>query len=87
MLQLVTKWIGSVLNSMLLGFGSFYEGLTIIGDSAFEGCSSLESIVLPSNVKLIGDNVFKDCAKLVNIELPEGLAVMGSYAFKGCSSL
>ena len=36
--------------------------------SAFENCTSLESIVIPAAVKKIGDNAFRNCSKLKNIQ-------------------
>lgn len=82
---MVAKRIGSVLNSMV-GLG-FYEGLTMIGYSAFEGCSALKSIVIPSTVKMIELRAFKDCTALANAELSDGLTTIGISSFKGCSSL
>ncbi len=41
-----------------------------IGDTAFEGATSLESIVIPDSVQYIGYGAFKDCTKLASITLP-----------------
>lgn len=38
--------------------------LEIIGESAFEGCINLETIVIPKSVTKIGKNAFKNCDKL-----------------------
>lgn len=43
------------------------EGVTYIGDHAFSGCTSLESITLPDSLTHIGDNVFDGCAHLEKI--------------------
>ncbi len=44
--------------------GTFYDQ---IGDSAFEGCSNLTSVIIPSNVSVFGDDVFKDCIRLYEV--------------------
>ena len=40
------------------------EGITSIGNSAFSGCSSLESITIPEEITSIGDFAFEGCSKL-----------------------
>lgn len=42
--------------------------VTSIGESAFEGCSSLESITIPASVKSIGMHAFKGCSSLTGIK-------------------
>ena len=41
--------------------------VTSIGESAFEGCSSLESITIPASVMSIGVHAFKGCSSLTDI--------------------
>ena len=57
-----------------------------IGDSAFYGCSSLTTIVLPKNLKNIGSQAFAYCSELLDVycyaeEVPstESNAFDGSY--------
>ena len=57
------------------------EGMTCIGGYAFVGCTSLESVKIPTTIKKWGQHSFSECSKLKNITLPEGLTVMGGYAF------
>ena len=40
------------------------------GEDAFGGCSSLQSITIPSSVESIGRRAFNGCSNLVKIELP-----------------
>lgn len=58
-----------------------------IGAFAFEGCTSLKSVVIPSATKEIGAAAFKGCSNLEQIELPKGLETIDDSAFFGCSSL
>ena len=63
------------------------SGVTTIGDSAFEDCSSLSSITIPAGVTAIGDSAFDGCRSLTSITIPESVTTIGEYAFDGCSSL
>ena len=42
-------------------------GLTLVGDYAFAGCSSLTSVMIPENVTSIGECAFEDCSALSNV--------------------
>ena len=58
-----------------------------IGDLAFEGCSGLTSLTLPSGLTEIGSSTFRGCSGLTSIPLPSGLTEIDSYTFCGCSGL
>ena len=59
----------------------------VIGDLAFEGCSGLTSLKLPSDIRLIGRNAFEGCSGLTSITLPSGVTEIQHSAFYGCSGL
>jgi hypothetical protein len=63
------------------------EGVTSIGDYAFEGCSSLTSIAIPEGVTSIGNYAFFNCSSLTSIDIPESVTSIGDSAFFHCSSL
>lgn len=58
-----------------------------IGDSCFNGCSSLTVIFLPESLKRIGNFAFAGCVKLAKIEIPKSLEEIGEYAFMYCYSI
>jgi hypothetical protein len=58
-----------------------------IGNYAFRGCGSLESITLPGTVGTIGTNAFQNCISLGSIVLPSSLGVINADTFNGCTSL
>ena len=57
--------------------------LESLGKSAFEGCSSLESINLGSTLKKITEKVFKACSSLNTAVFPSTVKIE-SEAFAGC---
>ena len=62
------------------------DGVTWIGDSAFEGCTSLASITIPDSVTWIRDSAFNGCASLTSITIPNSVTRI-DYIFSGCTSL
>ena len=65
----------------------YFTGLTSIGNSAFDGCSGLTSVTLPSSVTSIGSGAFSGCSSLTSVTLPSSVKYIGVHAFYGCSNL
>jgi hypothetical protein len=60
---------------------------TSIGESAFQGCYNLTSIVMPNSVTSIGNYTFMDCSSFTSVNIPSGVTSIGEEAFSSCSSL
>jgi hypothetical protein len=63
------------------------DGIQIIENEAFYGCSGMISVILPSTIEEIGEKAFYLCIDLVTINLNEGLTTLGDSAFAYCSRL
>ena len=63
------------------------DGVTIVGDSAFERNASMTSVVLPDSVVTIGANAFQSCTGLTKAELSSKLEKIANYAFDNCKAL
>ena len=63
------------------------ERVTKIGASAFEGCTSIASVVIPDSVTMIGKYAFYQCSDLVSVTIPEGVKTLEWGAFDECISL
>jgi len=74
----------TTLTTVSFGAGSV---LGTIGISAFYGCSSLSSIILPNNVTSINNSTFSNCTSLSSITLSANLTTIGTACFSGCSAL
>ena len=66
-----------------------FEGMkdNCLPDAAFECCSCLTSLSLPTSVTSIGSAAFEYCGSLTSLSLPSGVTSIGKRAFYGCSGL
>lgn len=63
------------------------NGVTSIGNYAFEDCSALKMLDIPQSVTEIGSKAFRGCSALTSLALPETVNRIGNTAFQGCSNL
>lgn len=61
--------------------------VTVIGDTAFQNCESLISILIPDGVTDIGSRSFENCVNLANITIPVSVCNFDYFVFNGCVSL
>ena len=57
------------------------QGATKIGKNAFEDCTQLTSVVIPSGVTFIDMYGFAGCSNLSSVILPDTLTRMSSFSF------
>lgn len=63
------------------------DGVTSIGEYAFDECFSLRKITIPESVISIGWGAFRSCMSLESVTLPTGITNIGRMAFYECTSL
>ena len=63
------------------------EGVTSIGNVAFQNCTGLTSIEIPNSVTSIGESAFYDCKCLTSVTIGNGVTSIGEYTFYGCTGL
>lgn len=63
------------------------NSLRIIQESAFNGCSQLESITLGDQLTKIGKYAFNRCSSLKEVIIPEGVTQVEYGAFSDCYQL
>lgn len=63
------------------------EGVTSIGDRAFQGCSNLSNIQFPNSLTLINGDAFLNCTSLTSVTIPDGVKRIHNSAFEGCKRL
>jgi len=82
----ITGYIGS---DTTVEIPATIEGdpVKIIGDSAFESCTSLTSVTIPDSVTAIGEGAFYSCTSLTSVIIPDSVTIIGHFAFDNCTSL
>ena len=75
--------IAGCQNSIIPEDGS----VTVIGNGAFDHCSTLVSIEIPSTIVRIGRLAFQWCTALTDIKIPSSVTRIEAHSFNGCSEL
>ena len=63
------------------------DGVTSIGDRAFDGCTKLTRVVIPDSVTSIGYGSFRGCYSLPSVAIPDSVTSIGDSAFAYCKVL
>ena len=85
----VSYMLASAKNKSSVTVPDTYKDLpvTAISNSAFEDCTSLKSVTLPSSLKTIDARAFAGCTALTSVTIPDSVYEIGGAAFSGCTAL
>lgn len=61
--------------------------VTAIRRQAFEGCTSITSVMMPGSIRSIGSDAFRGCINLTSVTIPDGVTSIGDYAFAYADNL
>lgn len=82
----IIKYIGTDSDVTI---SSSYDGYDVsrIGASAFEGCTTVEEIIMWPDVIVIGEAAFRGCTELEEFSIPSSVTVINDAVFENCTSL
>ena len=63
------------------------EGVTSIGNYAFNRCGNLKSVKIANTVRSIGEIAFESCSQLTSVIIPKGVTSIEYRTFNRCESL
>lgn len=66
---------------------NFSGDITSIYAYAFSDCSNIETVTVPSSVKIIGRNAFSNCINLTTIQIGNNVKTINEFAFSNCVNL
>lgn len=71
------------------GYGKlrFDGAIEEIPAEAFKGCTTLNSIILPDELKSIGNNAFENCTALQEVVFESEVTAIGEMTFSNCQTL
>ncbi len=63
------------------------NGVTSIGDYAFQNLDGLTHVTIPDSITIIGKSAFWGCDRLAGVTIPDSVTSIGNSAFRACESL
>jgi len=83
----VDWYYSGAFNGSKFGKVVIEEGVESIGKHAFQDCSSITTLTLPSTLKSIGEEAFCNCSGFTELTLGSNIETFGNKAFYGCGGV
>ena len=77
-----SPWYGQHIKRIIID-----DGVSTIGNEAFDDCYTLTSVTIPNSVTKIGTSAFATCIALTSITIPNSVTTIDAATFSGCSAL
>ena len=81
------SYSGTVIIPATVTNGGTTYDVRAIGPSAFQNCSNLRRVVIPSSVEYLMNYAFQNCTGLTNITIPATVFTIYNHVFEGCTGL
>ena len=79
----MTDYTDSPWKSLNITTVVIQDGVTSIGNCAFQNCSGLTSVTIPNTITSIGGGSFANCSELASVTIPKSVTSMGRNVFYG----
>ncbi len=63
------------------------DGMEVIRNAAFYGCTTLKRVTIPNGVTAVGESAFCACTGITSVTIGKDVASIGDHAFEDCGSL
>ena len=80
------RYTGTVIVPDSIEYDGIRYVVNSIGRSAFCGCETLTTVILPNTIKKIDYSAFSFCYLLQEIIIPDGVETISELAFQSCNS-
>lgn len=82
-----TKPVGDLIVPDTVSYGGITYSVIRIDKQAFDYCTGLTSVTIPTSVDFIDDYAFCQCTGLTSVIIPNSVFYIGDYAFYQCTGL
>ena len=83
----IKEWFNKNRKIQVFNEFKYFTGLKDIKKSTFEGCTNLQSVIIPNSVTILRNFAFMFCASLKSISIPNSVTCIENWAFSHCESL